>query len=925
MIINKYNNGGGSSSSTTYAESAETALQAYKSELLEGQSAFPENPNDGDVVAIREVAPTRGRKGVRSVAIETGVYQYSQAEETWNKLGVAESADTSMLSSVEVFPESPEVGDVVSLKSSRAQLTWSDGDDYTKVLTVIEPSFNFGNENLCKVGEYVDANSETAPINMEFDESNGGWGIIDPETGYFCGMIYSSSQFPRTCEIENGYTLTIALGTGLHSNQLIFSVSDNGTNIEYDFHTQNFLATKDGGMYVYDGSTWSEEKEKKDDILGAIDTLPDVANNGDIASLSNMDYDSEFGGWIGSNKKYFNFLNSATESGNSQYYLIASYYKYVGGNQENIKVYLLWNGSEWEIRLGDVVNPFYKATWTQMMADWYLHEEILGYTENNDPITLKFFALQSGGADYIQFTVDDTSSYLTSEYFTPDGPYSFVPDKLYRYENGQWAELSTQGAQGPQGPQGADGAQGPQGPAGPAGSGSTSQDFVHLDTLPESGDTSITYEYKQRLYKWVNGAGKWGRYIIGRLYDSNIAPIANSYVIYSYFPYSAETLLLKFRIVAADFYLSYSTSGVLEVYNNQSLTGTPIDTIYKNGTEVTFTSNGYYMYVSWVEGLITLRPSERYSYTNQIYANFNVSVPHWEAYDVDTFKDNASIDSSWGTPIWNSDGKIIGKAHNMDRIPIKFNNTGYSNTIYVYAEGLQQWKSWYFPTTGGTSGQVLTSSGPNSEPVWVDVSTIVPSGSTGSELPTTENETEGAALVVSDNTASTGYSWSTDPVVQSSDVLKIVKITQSDYDDLVENDEVDDNTLYIIIPQPNTIVVDDIPNLGEGDSFNIEVYYEEQGDEIIHNTIASYYFDQPWGEDPTEEVTPEDGFTATMENGTFTVQGNIPDGAIVGISGTKDTGEGFDCIEYSDSVDFGLDNPYTVSCPSWDTCPESGE
>lgn len=81
MIINKYNNGGGgSSSSTTYAESAATSL---RTELLEGQAGIPENLQDGDVVAIKEVQPTRGAKGTRAVSLETGLYQYFPQRDGW--------------------------------------------------------------------------------------------------------------------------------------------------------------------------------------------------------------------------------------------------------------------------------------------------------------------------------------------------------------------------------------------------------------------------------------------------------------------------------------------------------------------------------------------------------------------------------------------------------------------------------------------------------------------------------------------------------------------------------------------------------------------------------------------------------------------------------------------------------------------------
>lgn len=113
MIINKYNNGGGgSSSSTTYAQSAATSLSA---ELLEGQAAFPQNPSDGDVVAIKEAAPTRGTK---SASIEKGVYQYSSSDSEWNKLGEGGGVDSGVVQtqideSISGLTENLESGDLM--------------------------------------------------------------------------------------------------------------------------------------------------------------------------------------------------------------------------------------------------------------------------------------------------------------------------------------------------------------------------------------------------------------------------------------------------------------------------------------------------------------------------------------------------------------------------------------------------------------------------------------------------------------------------------------------------------------------------------------------------------------------------------------------------------------------------------------------
>ena len=86
-------------------------------------------------------------------------------------------------------------------------------------------------------------------------------------------------------------------------------------------------------------------------------------------------------------------------------------------------------------------------------------------------------------------------------------------------------------------------------------------------------------------------------------------------------------------------------------------------------------------------------------------------------------------------------------------------------------------------------GKWLRANGWNNQSYWSDGPREVPGG-------TWDGQSEGKA-VVSTNEYATTFGWSSKPVVQSSDVLNIVKITVSDYEDLVTNDETDPNTLYL--------------------------------------------------------------------------------------------------------------------------------
>lgn len=86
-------------------------------------------------------------------------------------------------------------------------------------------------------------------------------------------------------------------------------------------------------------------------------------------------------------------------------------------------------------------------------------------------------------------------------------------------------------------------------------------------------------------------------------------------------------------------------------------------------------------------------------------------------------------------------------------------------------------------------GKWLRANGWNNQSYWSDGPREVPGG-------TWDGQSEGKA-VVSTNEYATTFGWSSKPVVQSSDVLNIVKITVSDYETLVANDETDPNTLYL--------------------------------------------------------------------------------------------------------------------------------
>lgn len=333
-----------------------------------------------------------------------------------------------------------------------------------------------------------------------------------------------------------------------------------------------------------------------------------------------------------------------------------------------------------------------------------------------------------------------------------------------------------EGPQGPQGYQGAEGAQGPQGADGidqdptllksvselPAtadtgdvvslsvegtsqvgvyqydgtdwnaiGGGAGGGDYIILDTL--SGVTGVSgqlYSYHNRLYRWIDGAGRWGKWIIGydnnsNMFDYNVANnTAYSHLVYSYFPFTASTWLCQFKLLSDNRYLAYNPSdNVLEVYDQQNFAATPLATVSMNGEEVAIASSNRSMYISWAEGCITFRQvSSWVQMQSNSYADTSVSSSHFEALEVDTFKGKTAFNNNTGIGLVLSNSEGINQfTIGMGTYRVYANTTGYGSNMEVYTRnnsGFPQ-RIWV-PTTGGTAGQILTSNGNNSAPTWTN-------------------------------------------------------------------------------------------------------------------------------------------------------------------------------------------------------------
>lgn len=256
-------------------------------------------------------------------------------------------------------------------------------------------------------------------------------------------------------------------------------------------------------------------------------------------------------------------------------------------------------------------------------------------------------------------------------------------------------------------------------------------DYIILNSLDGEGEEGQLYSYKNRLYRWVNGAGRWGKWIIamdGNAYN-NISTLGGntsifseySYLIYTYLPFTSTTLLCSFQIVTTNRHLGYfPEDNKLKVFDNTGLTGTSIAEISMDGEEADITTSNRHMYISWVDNRIIFRSGDAFVKMAGNYVDTSVSVPHYEALDVDYFDGTANINKTAGAgfPVWNSEGKVVGGIlPNVKSIYV--NTTGYTKYFRIINTGNNNLSDrWFFPTQGGTAGQVLTSAGNNDEPTW---------------------------------------------------------------------------------------------------------------------------------------------------------------------------------------------------------------
>lgn len=248
-----------------------------------------------------------------------------------------------------------------------------------------------------------------------------------------------------------------------------------------------------------------------------------------------------------------------------------------------------------------------------------------------------------------------------------------------------------------------------------------------------------TYEYMERGL-W---AEELGRDTIGtskEIYS----------ILFQSIPSSVEQGMTLYSITYS------SNSGDLKLYDDRlelvSPNGSILKTIKKNDN---FYSVSYYPYpkIAYNDRGVFYKYDYQYSAIKNV-ATFE-TTNFWKKINDSAKMSKSCVQQGTGIPTWDNEGRIT--RCDIDNLSVNYlyiNTSGYTSNDALISKGSLGINRFFAPTSGGTAGQVLKSTGANSAPTFVDLSSLM-------------------------------------------DNLKFRQITQDEYDNLENKDE---NTIYIIIP-----------------------------------------------------------------------------------------------------------------------------
>ena len=199
-----------------------------------------------------------------------------------------------------------------------------------------------------------------------------------------------------------------------------------------------------------------------------------------------------------------------------------------------------------------------------------------------------------------------------------------------------------------------------------------------------------------------------------------------------------------------------SNSGDLKLYDDRlelvSPNGSILKTMKKNDG---FFSVNYYPYsqISYNDRGVFYK----YEYPTSVIKNVATfeTTNFWKKINDSAKMSKSFVQQGTGIPTWDNEGRITRcDINNLSVNYLYINTSGNTTNNAIISKGSLGNNRFFAPTSGGTAGQVLKSTGANSAPTFVDLSSLM-------------------------------------------DNLKFKQITQDEYDNLENKDE---NTIYIIIP-----------------------------------------------------------------------------------------------------------------------------
>ena len=221
-------------------------------------------------------------------------------------------------------------------------------------------------------------------------------------------------------------------------------------------------------------------------------------------------------------------------------------------------------------------------------------------------------------------------------------------------------------------------------------------------------------------------------------------------ILFQYIPSSVERGMTLYSITYDN------NSGDLKLYDDRlelvSPNGSKLQTFKKNDN---FSRVNYYPYpnIAYNDRGVFYN----YEYEQSVIKNVATfeTANFWKKINDDAKMSKSYVQRGTGIPTWDDEGRIIRCV--IDNLGVNYlyiNTSGYTANNALITKGYLGVNRFFAPTSGGTAGQVLKSTGANSAPTFVDLSSLM-------------------------------------------DNLKFKQITQEEYDNLENKDG---NTIYIIIP-----------------------------------------------------------------------------------------------------------------------------